>query len=504
MSDDDKLLTRRQILGFFGASTGAAIVGTGAANLESGDGQGNLYGGVAEMAEPHKIGENMWKGPLSVRSDIPKQDGNDFIQTDAGPSNNQYAMHHYNGGWSKQGLDAKSVSADKTDSDSFPATYSIKTKPALQFNDDSATFKYDPAVTLRAGQQIVVQDNNQIFTQQSTFFDPATGHIYQTKDGELQHVATANVGYIGNVQQVAVNQQSHWLVIAGNSAPYTAYAYGSPSDIDNHTSSNNTALASMSNVYAPTVGSIESYRDQSSTSTRGFLWAEYQNDGASEVRIIQYDGSGPTFNTVLTVSTSTVQHFHSLDVDPYNEGHFYATTGDTNSEVKWYKSTDWGNDTTWGEVSSTGGSQDYRTLNLSFGPNSVYWAMDQKNPCYLYGASRNDLGNPEVVGEAKSGFLSYGTARIWNPNGVVMSTRDNANQGFDTAPMYFYDIETGIFRKIHEHTLNYNTGNRPGVQSILKYQDELTGSIYIEMNGVDQGRTMPSFYTTEFEITKLQ
>lgn len=122
-SDDDKLLSRRQVLGIFGASTGAAIIGGGQANLGSGDGQGNLYGGAAEMAAPYKIGERMWKGPISVLSEIPEEDGNDFMQTDAGDNNDQYALHHYNGGWSKQGLDTKSVTTEHVGNVTWASSY---------------------------------------------------------------------------------------------------------------------------------------------------------------------------------------------------------------------------------------------------------------------------------------------------------------------------------------------------------------------------------------------
>jgi len=390
------------------------------------------------------------------------------------------------------------VSTENTDSDSFTATYSIKTKPILQFNDESSLYLYEPKSRLYPGNQMVIQTGDEIYTQQSTFFTITSGEIWQTKNGVLQKIASAETGTIGEIQQVAVNQEGDYLVIAGDSVPFTAYVYGSPSDIES-----NTSKATKSGVYTPEVGSIESYRSQAGGAPVGFLFSEYQSsDGPANVRIIRYSGNDEIFTDVLTVPTTEVRHFHSLDIDPYNNGVFYATTGDTDAMVKWYKSTDFG--ATWNEITEAGGSQTYRTLNLSFGPDNVYWAMDQRDPCNFYRAPRNDLGNPEKLAATADGYLSYGTCRVWNPNGVLVTTRDNNNAGYETAPMYFYDIDTETFRKIHDHTLNYNTGSKPGVQSILKYQDELTGSVYPEMNGVDQGRTMPSFYGAAFEISKLQ
>lgn len=108
------LLTKRDVLKLFGAGTGSAIV-AGGAGLEGDDSGDRLRMGAANMAELYKVGPGTWKGPLSVRADVPQQDGNDFIQTDAGPNNDQYAFHHYDGGWSKQGWDLGPTSIDGLD-----------------------------------------------------------------------------------------------------------------------------------------------------------------------------------------------------------------------------------------------------------------------------------------------------------------------------------------------------------------------------------------------------
>lgn len=97
-SSDPRLLNRRQVLGLFGLTTGAAIIGSGGETprlQESGG--GNLYGGTSGMASAFKVGPGLWKGPLSTRSEVPKENGNDFVQTDAGPNNDQYKFYHYNG-----------------------------------------------------------------------------------------------------------------------------------------------------------------------------------------------------------------------------------------------------------------------------------------------------------------------------------------------------------------------------------------------------------------------
>jgi len=108
---DQQLLSRRQILALFGAGTGMAIVGAqGQQTQPSAD--GNVLGGADNMPAPYKVGESTYKGPLSVRSEVPQEDGITFIQTDAG-NNDQFALHHYNGGWGQQGLDVTSLDAEE-------------------------------------------------------------------------------------------------------------------------------------------------------------------------------------------------------------------------------------------------------------------------------------------------------------------------------------------------------------------------------------------------------
>lgn len=108
---EDNIFTRRQILALFGGATGLAIV------AKSQDGSnpatGDLVGGADDMAAPYRVGENTYKGPLSVRSEVPQEDGITFIQTDAGSANDRFAVYHYNSGsWGQRGLDVPALSAD--------------------------------------------------------------------------------------------------------------------------------------------------------------------------------------------------------------------------------------------------------------------------------------------------------------------------------------------------------------------------------------------------------
>jgi len=99
-------------LAVFGGTAGLGVAGGGQGAI-SPDSGGDLVGGGNNMPAPFKVGERTWKGPLSVRSSVPAEDGNTFIQTDAGPSGDLFASHHYNGSWTKKGLEASEATIDR-------------------------------------------------------------------------------------------------------------------------------------------------------------------------------------------------------------------------------------------------------------------------------------------------------------------------------------------------------------------------------------------------------
>lgn len=128
MSDDTQTkyyLTKRDVMKLFGGLGVGAIIAEGSRGDLDGDGGGaSTFLGAAEMSSHQKVGEGMWKGPLSARSSVPQEDGNDFLQTDAGPNGNLYALHHYDSGWSVQGLDVPELEVDE-------ATIGEGTPPSL-------------------------------------------------------------------------------------------------------------------------------------------------------------------------------------------------------------------------------------------------------------------------------------------------------------------------------------------------------------------------------------
>jgi len=117
---DRTLFSRRQILSLFGGATGAAIVGVN--GQTSNTANGNLTAGTDNMPAPYQVGEATYKGPQSVRSEVPQEDGTTFIVTDAGSNNDQFAIEHYNSGWARQGMNTTSLDTGEQNNSVYWAT----------------------------------------------------------------------------------------------------------------------------------------------------------------------------------------------------------------------------------------------------------------------------------------------------------------------------------------------------------------------------------------------
>jgi hypothetical protein len=116
------------------------------------------------------------------------------------------------------------------------------------------------------------------------------------------------------------------------------------------------------------------------------VFAEYSTT-AETLRIMRSTNQGANWTAVK--SLTDIRHFHSVDRDPYT-GDWYVTSGDTDSESRWWKSTDSG--ATFTAITNMTGVQ-VVTLGLSFpSPGAVVWASDADAPLAgIYKASTSDL-----------------------------------------------------------------------------------------------------------------
>ena len=275
--------------------------------------------------------------------------------------------------------------------------------------------------------------------------------IYQWNGRRAEFVETAPTGFTGTVRSLARSPKDRWLVIASGSAPYTAYWYESLDDLDGHDE-----LGTMSDVHRPLSGSIFFFDDPNVDDSEVAIWAEYTSDGSVDTRIIRAyaedtDDDGDlddvTFDVVHTATD--VRHHHNVDPDLYNEGEFYATTGDANSEVKWFKSTDYG--ATWSEISGAGGDQRWRTVRCHFTEDHVWWGTDgiHDGAVRLYRADRGSISSPEEMAVLSDDLYVLGLihSRPPAPHGFLIFLRD-PDGTVDEVPVQFYSIETETLREV--------------------------------------------------------
>ena len=111
------------------------------------------------------------------------------------------------------------------------------------------------------------------------------------------------------------------------------------------------------------------------------MFAEYGNDDQPKKNIWRSNNGGETWASALEVDTPTdIRHFHTLhwvqEIDRW-----IATTGDTNDQTKWYRSTT-GAGTAFEVVPITaaaataGTSAYFRLLGMAFDGKGIVWATD--------------------------------------------------------------------------------------------------------------------------------
>ena len=320
----------------------------------------------------------------------------------------------------------------------------------------------------------------------NTTFYRGGRQIYRTgSDGELAEVAVLPRKFDGP-DLVCGNAHNQWLVLTGSwGESGTALLYRSIADLEA-----GQAAASLGDVFPPFRSSIVPFLDQEHEEA-GVVWPEYHlTENTDSVRIIRTSSANgfsiePVFKR-QTPDRRGYLHFHSIDHDPYEPRTMYATCGDPNPNPTMYRSHDYGR--TWAAVPGASGTQDFRTLRINFGPEYLYWAMDgwdyETGDCRFYRASRDDPSAPEeiaTIGTESERTLSYGSARTFEPNGVLVTTRTTEKE---RVPLYFYDIEADSFERIYEFSANYERHNIPGVAGTMPYQNQRTGTVSLYAFGV--------------------
>jgi len=374
--------------------------------------------------------------------------------------------------WNHVGSTGKNPTFDSIDTESLPNTYSGS------FNPFHYSARYDGGLPhqrrLKPTFQLV--DPRTQSATLTTWVEPNGNEIYVTNGaGVREHVATIPDAIIGTQVEFAAPApfNSEWLVITDSGTNSTAYIYDSVSDIES-----NTQRASHS-IISPLHGTLTSWIDGSAN--RGWLWGEYINDG-SDVNIRRIDQGGNL--TTPLGPLSDVDHFQSGDHDLYNDGEMYVTTGDAGDEVRWYKSTDYGQ--TWSELSNIGGSQKWRALRIVFDENYLYWGTDGlfNGASRLYRAERSDIaGTVEEIATVSDRDYVWALTRCFYPDGILIGQRTPpaSSSGVTSVPLQFYDFGIETLKTIRSISVDTSLDGRPGVRYTMPYQNMQDGTVYGDM-----------------------
>lgn len=122
--------------------------------------------------------------------------------------------------------------------------------------------------------------------------------------------------------------------------------------------------------------------------------AEYTRSNGN-VNVFTSTDKGATWSTTLTkVAPSEIRHFHSVDYNR-NLGLFIVTSGDTNNQVRWFKSAD---GLSWTEIEGVH-HQRFRTLHVSeHNLDEVIWGSDATyEMAEICKANLNDLTKVEHI-----------------------------------------------------------------------------------------------------------
>lgn len=126
-----------------------------------------------------------------------------------------------------------------------------------------------------------------------------------------------------------------------------------------------TSLASLGITMKPYYSGIAFGTGYSNTNT--VLFGEY-GGAAGDYNVFRSADGGVTWASVLAkVNPTVIRHFHTMHYNP-NDGNWYATSGDSDEQVHWWKSVDDG--LTFTEIfdgsSATVNAQKYRTVGMVF------------------------------------------------------------------------------------------------------------------------------------------
>lgn len=207
--------------------------------------------------------------------------------------------------------------------------------------------------------------------------------------------------------------------------------------------------------------------------------------------------------------TGEIRHWHTVRFDPYSK-HWWATTGDGDSQCRMYRSTDHGE--TWDLIFS--GSQRERTTGFVFEQDCIYYGMDSTNNTDLdsikivkIDRSKLDTDRENCrtdVATVDSAFAIRGLSRTYYPDGFIVFTMQEPNASFTPGRyiLQFFDYATQkLYPIAYFDTSNMSNSENIGFYESARVQHTPSGAIYaMPSRQLHQAKYGDSYVSTHIKI----
>ena len=240
--------------------------------------------------------------------------------------------------------------------------------------------------------------------------------------------------------------------------------------------------------------SIDACTDKGWTQ-RAIIFGEYgtTTDGTTYALWKSTDG-GVNWKKVLELNGDSggsslngeIRHWHTVVADPWT-AHWWASSGDGDSQCKIYRSKDMGE--TWELMFS--GSQRERTCGFVFEQDCIYYGMDatcnwDKNFTKIVKIDKGKLDTDrancrEDVAVVDSAFAVYGLTRTYYPDGFIVWSQQEPAASYTPGRyiLQFYDYATKKMYPIaYFNTSNIANSNYIGFYAGSREQHNPSGCIY--------------------------
>lgn len=198
--------------------------------------------------------------------------------------------------------------------------------------------------------------------------------------------------------------------------------------------------------------------------------------------------SGRDWNKVLELNgesdnisgSGDIRHWHCVQYDPYT-AHWWAGSGDSNSQCKIYRSTDGG--LTWELMYS--GSQRDRLCNFVIEEDCMYYGMDSRSEAdeqftKIVKINKSDMSREDVAFVDKA-YPVYGLSKVYMPDGFIVWAQYEPGGSTYTGRhiLQFYDYATGKLMPIGRLDTSFVDGDQYiGFEAGARMQQIASGIVF--------------------------